>query len=77
MLSLFYKPAGMDIYNTVIRYGPNFRTINNQVMKQFSSRCAMALNYGLHDIGKSGSLSGELSKDSRNSAISLYIGLGF
>ena len=34
-------------------------------------------NYGLHEIGKSGSLSGELTKNSRNSAISLYIGLGF
>jgi hypothetical protein len=34
-------------------------------------------NYGLREIGKSGSLSGELTKDSKNSAISLYIGLGF
>ncbi len=34
-------------------------------------------NYGLKEIGKSGSLSGQLTKDSRNSAISLYIGLGF
>lgn len=34
-------------------------------------------NYGLREIGKSGSLSGELTRDSRNSAISLYIGLGF
>jgi hypothetical protein len=34
-------------------------------------------NYGLREIGKSGSLSGELTKDSRNSAISLYIALGF
>jgi outer membrane protein with beta-barrel domain len=34
-------------------------------------------NYGLREIGKSGSLSGELTKDSKNSAISLYIGIGF
>jgi hypothetical protein len=34
-------------------------------------------NYGFREIGKSGSLSGELTKDSKNSAISLYIGLGF
>jgi hypothetical protein len=34
-------------------------------------------NYGLKEIGKSGSLSGELTKDSKNSAISLYIGFGF
>lgn len=33
--------------------------------------------YGLREIGKSGSLSGQLTKDSRNSAISLYIGVGF
>lgn len=34
-------------------------------------------NYGLKEIGKSGSVSGQLTKDSRNSAISLYIGVGF
>lgn len=34
-------------------------------------------SYGFREIGKSGSLSGELTKDSKNSAISLYIGLGF
>ncbi|MCS3797669.1 porin family protein [Niastella sp. OAS944] len=34
-------------------------------------------NYGLREIGKSGSLSGQVTKDSRNSAISLYIGVGF
>lgn len=34
-------------------------------------------NYGLREIGKSGSLSGAATKDSKNSAISLYIGLGF
>jgi hypothetical protein len=34
-------------------------------------------NYGLKEIGKSGSLSGQLTKDSRNSAVSLYIGIGF
>ena len=33
--------------------------------------------YGLREIGKSGSLSGDLTKDSKNSAISLYIGFGF
>jgi len=34
-------------------------------------------NYGLKEIGKSGSLSGDLTKNSKNSAISLYIGFGF
>lgn len=34
-------------------------------------------NYGFREIGKSGSLSGQLTKDSKNSAISLYIGVGF
>ncbi|THU37135.1 PorT family protein [Niastella caeni] len=34
-------------------------------------------NYGFREIGKSGSLAGALTKDSKNSAISLYIGLGF
>lgn len=34
-------------------------------------------NYGLHEIGKSGSLSGQLTKDSKNSAIQLYVGFGF
>lgn len=34
-------------------------------------------SYGLREIGKSGSLAGQLTKDSRNSAISLYIGVGF
>lgn len=33
-------------------------------------------NYGLHEIGKSGSLSGQLTKDSKNSAIQLYVGIG-
>jgi hypothetical protein len=34
-------------------------------------------SYGLKEIGKSGSLSGQLTKDSKNSAISLYIGICF
>lgn len=34
-------------------------------------------SYGLREIGESGSLSGELTKDSKNSVISLYIGFGF
>jgi hypothetical protein len=34
-------------------------------------------NYGLREVGKSGSLAGQVTKDSRNSAISLYIGVGF
>jgi hypothetical protein len=34
-------------------------------------------SYGLREIGQSGSLSGQVTKDSRNSAVSLYIGLGF
>jgi hypothetical protein len=33
-------------------------------------------NYGLHEIGKSGSLSGQLTKNSKNSAFQLYIGIG-
>jgi hypothetical protein len=33
--------------------------------------------YGLHEIGKSDNLSGAALKDSKNSAISLYIGFGF
>lgn len=34
-------------------------------------------SYGLREIGKSGSLSGQVTKDSRNSAVSLYVGVGF
>jgi len=34
-------------------------------------------NYGLAEIGKSGTLSGDLTKDSKNSNVSIYIGLGF
>jgi hypothetical protein len=34
-------------------------------------------NYGLHEIGKSGSTSGQATKNSKNSAINFYIGLGF
>ncbi|MEJ7739067.1 MAG: porin family protein [Chitinophagaceae bacterium] len=34
-------------------------------------------NYGLKEIGESGSLSGNLTKNSKNSVISLYVGLGF
>lgn len=34
-------------------------------------------NYGLTEIGKSGSLSGQLTRDAKNSAISVYIGFGF
>jgi hypothetical protein len=34
-------------------------------------------NYGLHELGKSGSLSGELTRDSKNSVASFYIGFGF
>lgn len=34
-------------------------------------------NYGLSEIGKSGSLSGQLTRDAKNSAISVYIGFGF
>ena len=34
-------------------------------------------NYGLHEIGKSGSLSGNLTQNSKNSAISIYLGLAF
>lgn len=34
-------------------------------------------NYGLREIGKSGSLSGDLTKNSKNSAINVYLGLAF
>ena len=34
-------------------------------------------NYGLQEVGKSGSLSGQLTTNSKNSAASVYIGLGF
>jgi hypothetical protein len=34
-------------------------------------------NYGLREIGKSGKFSGQLLNDSKNSAVSLYIGFGF
>lgn len=34
-------------------------------------------NYGLHNIGKSGNLSGDLTKDSKNAGVSIYVGFGF
>jgi hypothetical protein len=34
-------------------------------------------NYGLNEVGKSGSLSGELTRDAKNSVASFYIGFGF
>lgn len=34
-------------------------------------------NYGLREVGKSGSLSGELTDNAKNSAASFYIGFGF
>jgi hypothetical protein len=34
-------------------------------------------NYGLRQIGKSGSFSGQLLNNSKNSAVTLYIGFGF
>jgi hypothetical protein len=34
-------------------------------------------NYGLKEVGKSGNLSGELTRDSKNSVASFYIGFGF
>jgi Outer membrane protein beta-barrel domain len=34
-------------------------------------------NYGLHEVGKSGTLSGDLTKNSKNSALSIYIGFAF
>lgn len=34
-------------------------------------------NYGLREVGKSGSIAGQLTKDSKNSVISLFVGLGF
>lgn len=34
-------------------------------------------NYGLREVGKSGSLSGNLTNDSKNSALQFYIGFGF
>jgi hypothetical protein len=34
-------------------------------------------NYGLQEVGESGSLSGELTDDSKNSVATVYIGFGF
>jgi hypothetical protein len=34
-------------------------------------------NYGLREVGKSGSLSGDLTKNSKNSAINVYLGFAF
>jgi hypothetical protein len=34
-------------------------------------------NYGLKEVGKSGNLSGQLVRDSKNSVASFYIGFGF
>lgn len=34
-------------------------------------------NYGLGNIGKSGSLSGDLTKNSKNAGLSIYLGFGF
>src|ERR1700733_4104926 len=34
-------------------------------------------NYGLTNIGKSGTLSGDLTQNSKNAGVSIYIGLGF
>lgn len=34
-------------------------------------------NYGLTNIGKSGSLSGDLTQNSKNAGVSIYIGFGF
>ncbi len=37
----------------------------------------MRYNYGLKQVGHSGSLSGDLTQNSKNSALSFYIGLAF
>jgi hypothetical protein len=34
-------------------------------------------NYGLSDIGKSGTLSGDLTRNSKNAGFSIYLGFGF
>jgi len=34
-------------------------------------------NYGLHEIGQSGNLSGELTKNSKNSAFQVFVGFAF
>ena len=34
-------------------------------------------NYGLREIGKSGNLTSQLLKNSKNSAVSIYLGIGF
>jgi hypothetical protein len=34
-------------------------------------------NYGLNEVGESGSLSGQLTSDSKNSVASVYVGFGF
>ena len=37
----------------------------------------MRYNYGLKSVGHSGSLSGDLTQNSKNSALSFYIGMAF
>ena len=37
----------------------------------------MRYNYGLKEVGKSGSLSGDVTKNSKNSVFSLYVGFAF
>lgn len=34
-------------------------------------------NYGLHEVGKSGNLSGNVTSNSKNSVVNLFIGFGF
>jgi len=34
-------------------------------------------NYGLNEVGESGSLAGELTRNSKNSVITFYVGFGF
>jgi len=34
-------------------------------------------NYGLNEVGESGSLAGQLTKNSKNSVITFYVGFGF
>ena len=34
-------------------------------------------NYGLRDVGKSGNITSDALRNSKNSAVSVYVGLGF
>ena len=54
-------------YGLVGGLGLDFKSLN----------IGMRYNYGLKQIGHSGSLSGDLTQNSKNSALSFYIGMAF